>query len=153
MQNHTRRAVLKVVSATALLTCALRPVQASMPLPAVRAYKQVGCPCCDLWAQSMKDAGFFNTWMVGDPRLDARRAELGVPSQLAGCHLALLDKYVIEGHVPPLDIMRLLNERPDVMGLAVPGMPSGSPGMETDQPSAPYDVFAFTKDGNTTVFA
>jgi hypothetical protein len=77
-----------------------------------------------------------------------------IPSQLQSCHTAIVDGYIIEGHVPAADIERLLTERPDIAGLAVPGMPAGSPGMEvggaTDQP---FDVIAFNKAGQTQVFA
>jgi len=76
-----------------------------------------------------------------------------VPLELQSCHTAIVDGYVIEGHVPVAEIERLLAERPAVLGLAVPGMPAGSPGMETDGPAQPYDVLAFDSAGNTQVFA
>ena len=76
-----------------------------------------------------------------------------VPQELRGCHTAIVDGYVIEGHVPAAEIDRLLAERPDIVGLAVAGMPAGSPGMETGGLSEPYDVIAFDKDGNMEVRA
>lgn len=79
------------------------------------------------------------------------KARFGVRPQLQGCHTALVDGYVIEGHVPAADIVRLLEERPDVEGLTVPGMPKGSPGMEGPV-SEPYDVLAFDEAGRTEVF-
>jgi hypothetical protein len=84
----------------------------------------------------------------------ALRAEYNVPLQIQSCHTAIVDGYIIEGHVPVAEIERLLAERPDVVGLAVLGMPIGSPGMEDEsQPDQPYDVLAFDKDGNTQVYA
>ena len=80
------------------------------------------------------------------------KKENGVPSKLASCHTALIDGYVIEGHVPVEDVLRLLEERPDVVGLAVPKMPIGSPGMEGPNPE-PYDVLAFTEQGSMYKFA
>lgn len=86
--------------------------------------------------------------------LDAVKARYGVPRQLHACHTAIVDGYVVEGHVPAADIRRLLAERPDVVGIAVPEMPIGSPGMEApDGRTEPYDVIAFKADGTTEVFA
>lgn len=77
-----------------------------------------------------------------------------MPSELQSCHTAIVDGYVIEGHVPAAEIQRLLKERPKVLGLAVPGMPIGSPGMEINgQPAEAYQVIAFAEDGSTSVFA
>ena len=86
--------------------------------------------------------------------LNAVKEEHQVPMQLQSCHTAIVDGYVIEGHVPVSEINRLLAEKPEVAGLAVPGMPAGSPGMEVDGVAdQPYDVIAFSKDGSTEVFA
>jgi hypothetical protein len=84
--------------------------------------------------------------------LDALKAQYGVPAELHSCHTALVDGYVIEGHVPADVINALLVERPNIIGLGVPGMPPGSPGMEGGDP-APYDIVAFTEDGETWVYA
>jgi hypothetical protein len=82
------------------------------------------------------------------------REQYAIPPQIQSCHTAIVDGYVIEGHVPVAEIERLLSERPDVVGLAVIGMPIGSPGMEDEsQPDEPFDVLAFDKDGNTQVYA
>ncbi len=82
------------------------------------------------------------------------KAEHDVPEQLQGCHTAIVDGYVVEGHVPAEVIEHLLQERPDVIGIAVPGMPIGSPGMETPgRPAERYDIITFDKDGKTTVYA
>lgn len=86
--------------------------------------------------------------------LTSIKAAQGVPSELQSCHTAIVDGYIIEGHVPAADIQRLLRDRPKVHGLAVPGMPVGSPGMELQGMAAdPYDVIAFDESGNTSVFA
>ncbi len=85
-------------------------------------------------------------------QLDALKTEHGVPPELFSCHTALVDGYVIEGHVPADIIDALLSERPDIIGLGVAGMPAGSPGMESDNP-VPFDVVAFTEDGETWVYA
>lgn len=86
--------------------------------------------------------------------LTAVKKQYQVPTSLQSCHTAIVDGYVVEGHVPIADIERLLNERPDIAGLAVPGMPAGSPGMEVDGvESQPFDVIAFDNEGNTEIFA
>jgi hypothetical protein len=88
------------------------------------------------------------------PDLEAVKVEYGIPEDLRSCHTAIVDGYVIEGHIPAEDVERLLAERPDVIGLAVPGMPIGSPGMEVPgRPAQPYSVIAFAEDGSTEVFA
>ena len=88
-----------------------------------------------------------------DDLADVKRQH-NVPSELQSFHTAIVDGYIIEGHVPVADVERLLTERPDIAGLAVPGMPIGSPGMEVEGASPqPYDVIAFDKSGNTKIFA
>ena len=99
----------------------------------------------------MKGAG-FNITMDDDPNLADRKSKLGVPEDLAGCHTALIGSYVIEGHVPPEDIMRFLAGKPSSMGLAVPGMPAESPGMEMGGTSQPFDVIEFGRDGLRKVY-
>jgi hypothetical protein len=98
----------------------------------------------------MRANGFTVT--VNDvPNADAYRAQAGVPPSLSSCHTALVDGYVVEGHVPAADVRRLLSERPKALGLAVPGMPAGSPGMEAPRGDA-YDVLLFQRDGRTSVY-
>jgi hypothetical protein len=101
----------------------------------------------------MQDNGF--TVQVEDVKdLNAVKDEYQVPMQLQSCHTAIVDGYIIEGHVPAADVDRLLAEKPDFAGLAVPGMPVGSPGMEVNgADDQPYDVIAFSKDGSTAVYA
>jgi len=119
--------------------------------PEVTAYRNPGCSCCEKWVEHLRAAGFSVT-MQDDPNLSERRAAAGVPDSLAGCHMAFIGDYIIEGHVPATDIARLLNERPDAKGLAVPGMPMGTPGMEMDGMSHDYDVLIFRAGGKSSVF-
>lgn len=117
----------------------------------VVVYKSPTCGCCAAWVDHMRQAG-FRVRAVDTGNLAATKAELGVDPALQSCHTAVVDGYVVEGHVPADVVRRLLRERPDVAGLAVPGMPVGSPGMEGPDPR-PYDVLAFTEDGAARVFA
>ena len=122
--------------------------------PPVRmvVYKTPTCGCCRAWADSMRAAGF--ALEVHDmPDVQPVKQEHGLPGHLASCHTALVDGYVIEGHVPADVIRKLLAERPQVAGIAVPGMPMGSPGMEVPGGRKdPYDIIAFTKDGKVSVY-
>ncbi len=115
-------------------------------------YRNPGCGCCEKWAGLMKEAGFAII-MEDDNDLAGRKEKLGVPVELSGCHTALIADYVIEGHVPPKDILRLLVEKPIALGLSVPGMPVGSPGMEAAGESDAYDVIQFARNGSQRVFA
>jgi len=118
----------------------------------VDVYKNASCGCCKSWIKHLQDNGIdARPHDVGDVVPYKIRAGLG--PQLAACHTAMVEGYVIEGHVPAADIKRLLAERPDARGLAVPGMPVGSPGMEDGDRKEPYDVLLVHKDGSTTVFA
>ncbi len=121
-------------------------------LPLVVVYKSPTCGCCESWVGHMQRAGF--PVEVRDLQdLGPIKAEAGVPAGLGSCHTARIGYYFVEGHVPPDDVKRLLAERPDARGLAVPGMPQGSPGMEQGRASEPYDVLLVAKDGSTAVFA
>jgi len=115
-------------------------------------YKSPNCECCDGWAEHLRKAGFTVKVNKRDD-MDAIKSEYGVPEKLASCHTALIDGYVIEGHVPAADVERLLKERPDIAGLTAPGMPMKSPGMQAVG-AAPkgYDILAFDKDGTSKVF-
>jgi len=117
-------------------------------------YKDPTCGCCSQWVEQLKKAGITAT-VNQTADIDAVKTKYGVPARARSCHTALVDRYVIEGHVPVKEIQRLLKERPaGVIGLAVPGMPIGSPGMEVSgvKPQ-PYNVLAFDKFGATTVYA
>lgn len=115
-------------------------------------YKNPNCQCCTKWAAHLEEAGFTVTENpTGE--LAAVKSDYGVPYNLASCHTAVIDGYVVEGHVPVKEVKRLLDERPDAIGLAVPGMPIGSPGMEQGNRTEPYDVVLFDEDGNRDTFA
>jgi hypothetical protein len=112
----------------------------------MRVHKDPNCGCCGGWIDHLRAAGFAVTAIDTD-RMSAVKARLGVPAELASCHTAELGDYVIEGHVPAAAIDRLLAERPRAKGLAAPGMPIGSPGMEGGEPEI-YDVMLFGPDGS-----
>ena len=114
-------------------------------------YKSPTCGCCVKWIRHL-EAGGLEVESVNVRDVSAIKSKHGVPTRLASCHTALIDGYVVEGHVPVEDVKRLLDERPDVIGLAVPRMPIGSPGMEGPNPE-PYDVLSFDASGATRVFA
>ena len=120
--------------------------------PPIKAYRNPGCGCCKKWAAQLEQAGFDIT-MEDDPNLEARHVAAGVPLAIAGCHTAFMGDIIIEGHVPVEDIKRLLAEKPNARGLAVPGMPAESPGMENGGPADPYKVLAFKADGTWSEFA
>jgi hypothetical protein len=117
-------------------------------------YKNAGCQCCTKWGEHMMEDGEFTVEEVPSPVLMQVKQQNGISRELASCHTALVDGYVVEGHVPIEDVRRLLEERPDAIGLAVPGMPVGSPGMETPGRTPDnFDVLLVNKDGSTSVFA
>ncbi len=114
--------------------------------PMVIIHKDPSCGCCSAWAEHIAAAG-FPTRIVEETRVNAIKARLGVPSAMRSCHTAKVDGYIIEGHVPAAALVRVLGERPAIRGLAVPGMPVGSPGMEVPGMDAEaYDVLAFNAD-------
>lgn len=116
----------------------------------IEIYKNPECGCCGQWAEHLQRNGFAVT--IHETRDGtALRAKLGVPDRLASCHTATVDGYVVEGHVPATDIESLLRERPKARGLAVPGMPTGSPGMEAAR-GQPYDVLLIEADGASRVY-
>lgn len=120
-------------------------------LPTALVYKTPACGCCNLWVDHLRDAGF---------EVDARnlndiipvKIDAGVPPRMSSCHTALIDGYVVEGHIPAEHVKRLLDERPDIVGIAVPGMPIGSPGME-GLGARPYQVLSWDRQGNVEVYA
>lgn len=120
--------------------------------PHIVVFKDPACGCCKSWVDRLRQAGF--DVVVHDTNDMTGAKNTGhVPQQLRTCHTAFVNGYVIEGHVPPADIARLLAEKPRVAGLAVPGMPAGSPGMEVGGRTDHYDVIAFNRDGSTHTYA
>ena len=117
----------------------------------VVVYKSPTCGCCKAWVSHLREHGFKVT--VHDrSNMDPVKRAMGVPQRLQSCHTAHVGDYVIEGHVPAADIVRLLKEKLPVKGLTAPGMPMGSPGMAGSR-KEPYEVLAFQPDGRTTVYA
>ncbi len=121
----------------------------------MHVYKTPTCGCCSKWVDHMRQAGFTVTVEdLSNDDLQKVKATLGVPPAVNSCHTARVAGYLVEGHIPADTVKRLLKEKPKVAGIAVPGMPIGSPGMEVPgtRPQ-PYDVLTFDKAGTTKVFA
>jgi hypothetical protein len=125
--------------------------QAPAETTEITVYKSAACGCCNKWIDHLEANG-FSVEAHNVQNLDQIKRQYGVSPQLGACHTARVGDYVIEGHVPARDIKRLLAEQPAVTGLAVPGMPAGSPGMEGPRKDN-YNVYTFDKDGSTDVFA
>ena len=148
------RTVLMVVMALAVSVSAAPQSPAARnaaEAPHITVHRVKTCGCCGKWIEHLKAAGFTVTDNIRETREGAPGRDR-VPEQLRSCHTAAAGGYIIEGHVPADVIRDLLQKRPDVEGLAVAGMPAGSPGMESPNP-VPYEVIAFDKAGRTSVFA
>jgi hypothetical protein len=120
----------------------------------VEVWKDPNCGCCKDWVTHLESSGF--AVKVNESGNDAMRAKLGMPQKLGSCHTALVGVYAIEGHVPASDIRRLLKDKPAAVGLSVPGMPVGSPGMDSPvygKRRDPYDVLLVLKSGESRVYA
>jgi hypothetical protein len=160
--SHDRRTFVRLagtaLGGTALTALGLDALGAQgrpqAALPTMTVYKSASCGCCGQWVEHARANG-FTVREVNTDDLNSVKREMGIPPRLASCHTVVVGSFVIEGHVPADDIKKLLRERPAVRGLAVPGMPIGSPGMEQGPPAQydRYDVLAFTADGATRVFA
>ena len=122
-------------------------------LPLVKVTKNPSCGCCKVWVERLRDAG-FQVEVNDVDNLNSVKQRVGLPYGMGSCHTAEVDGYFVEGHVPVADIKRLLRERPQAKGIAVPGMPVGSPGMEVPSGQVqPYDVMLVGRDGSATVYA
>ena len=153
-KDFVRTMALTVAFASlALTTAAVRtsPSDAPGKKPVITVYKDPGCGCCKSWIEHLRKHG-YRVDAKDSPNMTEIKRTLGVPTGLTACHTAMVNGYLIEGHVPAADIDRLLAQRPKVAGLAVPGMPAGSPGME-GAGAQRYQVLTFDKSGKTTVFA
>ena len=138
----TRRSTLMLIAGTAALP-AFRSQAADEQV--ITVHKDPNCGCCTGWVRHLQAAG-FTVKAIDTAELDTIKTRLGVPADLAACHTAQIAGYVIEGHVPAVALKRFLAEKPNAAGLAVPGMPIGSPGMEGGMPE-PYDVVLFGPTG------
>ena len=155
-QDPRRRQSLRLLATLAATACL--PALAAPARTPMEVWKDPNCGCCKDWVALMEKAGFAVT--VHDTGNNAVRAKLGLPQRLGSCHTALVGGYLLEGHVPAADVRRLLKEKPKALGLAVAGMPVGSPGMDGPEYGGrkdPYDVLLVTKhlmggDVGTQVF-
>ncbi len=140
---------MRLMLSLLLLICGVLPLSAAE----IKMFRQSGCSCCGKWAEHLRTAGHTVSIVEGED-MSRIKQEAGVPDALQACHTAMVDGYAIEGHVPVADVDRLLKERPKAKGLAVGGMPIGSPGMEAEDGSTePYDVMLFGGEGGDAVFA
>ena len=123
--------------------------------PTMEVYKSPTCGCCSKWVDHVRQAGFTaRVTELDDEALDALKAKHGIPRTAQSCHTALIGGYVVEGHVPAAEVQRLLKEKPAVAGIAVGGMPTGSPGMEVaGVPPRTYNVVTFDKQGAVRVYS
>jgi hypothetical protein len=152
----SRRAMLASLMKASAIGCgivAALPTVARADAPRITVYKDPSCGCCTKWVEHLQAAGLKP--VVHDRSdMDSLKDGLGVPASLRSCHTAVAGKYVVEGHVPAADVTRLLAAKPaGVIGIAVPGMPAGSPGMEMSGRRDAYEVVAFSANGKTSVFA
>ncbi len=151
--THIRRSLILGVIMAAF---AINPISAFSKSPsngtAITVYKSPTCGCCSKWVDHLQENGFQVTaHNINTSELTQIKEKYGVPGKLASCHTGIVNGYVVEGHVPADVIGRLLSEKPKVTGIAVPGMPMGSPGMEGNY-NEPYDVVTFDKDGKTQIY-
>lgn len=119
--------------------------------PEINVYRDPSCSCCGGWIEHLAAQG-FQPRSIATSDMETLKQRYGVPEGLVSCHTAVIDKYVIEGHVPVEDIKHLLLEQPKVTGIAVPGMPIGTPGMENGDRKDSFTVFSFDKQGKTAAF-
>ena len=139
-----------------LLALSVFPLAQAFPAtsaaPAIHVYKDPSCGCCGAWVEHLKAAG----WSVSVEEVQSTaviRRRLGMPQEFGACHTATIEGYVLEGHVPAIEVKRLLATRPAAVGLSVPGMPIGSPGMQVGDRKDPYEVLLVDRNGRAHVFA
>ena len=147
-----RRLFVQNIASLAAASVVAAPLMAQTK-PMVEVWKDPDCGCCKDWVSHLEASGFQVS--VHDSGNSAARTRLGVPEKLGSCHTAQISGYALEGHVPAREIRRLLKERPQAIGLAVPGMPVGAPGMDGAVYAGrkdPYDVLLIQRDGSTRVY-
>jgi hypothetical protein len=142
--------LLTLAAGIAVLAAFTQPSRHVAAPPSITVYHSPTCGCCKKWITYLQANG-FTVKSVEQEDLSSLKAESGVTPKLQSCHTAVIEGYVVEGHVPAADIQRLLREKPKVLGLAAPGMPPAGPGMDTGKD--PYDVLTFDAKGHTTVWA
>jgi hypothetical protein len=146
---RTKLFVIAGLALAGTLAAAARPTEQGLSMT---VYKTPTCGCCAKWVEHMKAAGFKVQVQDMDDLTEIKQAS-GVPVRIRTCHTAVVGNYVVEGHVPADLVKKMLSEKPKVTGIAVPGMPIGSPGMESGNEKTAYDVVLFDKSGTTTVYA
>ena len=135
-------------------TALARALEAAEPSPyAVTVYKSPTCGCCSKWIEHLQAQKALKVTARDMDDVTPIKQGVGVPDHLQSCHTAVVGRYAFEGHVPADLMLKVLREQPKIAGLAVPGMPAGSPGMEMGSRKDAYDVVAFTKTGKTSVYA
>jgi hypothetical protein len=150
MSTSTRRSLITGAASLAALAPTFILAQDA---PAIHVLKDRNCGCCEAWVRILRADGMTVTTENSFGTLLIRhKLDNGIPQEMISCHTGDIDGYFIEGHVPPADIRRLLEERPHAVGLAVPDMPYGSPGMGPQDQREAYDVFLIRRDGSTEVF-
>ena len=146
-----RFTILSIFIAILSIACSAEESKSVSDLPIVQVYKSPTCGCCSKWVSHLEANGFtVEATDVND--INLIKSSFGIPPALASCHTAVVGDYLVEGHVPAEDIVQLLKQKPVIKGIAVPGMPIGSPGMEGSNPQA-YDVISFDAQGKTDVFS
>ncbi len=147
-----RRAAGLLLAVAAMLPSS--PVAAGTAAGPSVVYRSPTCQCCERWVEHMRSEGIGLAMQdLPQSRLTRLKESLGLKPEQASCHTAVIEGYVVEGHVPASDVKRLLAEKPDALGLAVPKMPIGSPGMEQGGRTDPYEVLLVKKDGTTEVWS
>jgi hypothetical protein len=150
--TFSRRTLL--LGAVALVAASSLRTLAQGTGPAIHVMKDPNCGCCSAWIDILENGGFVVTTEASAGTLLMRyKLDNGIPQEMVSCHTGRVDGYTIEGHVPAADIRRLLVERPDAVGLAVPGMPYGSPGMGPESQREAYVVYLIRRDGTTETFS
>lgn len=141
-----------IVAAAAIIALPLRTARAEAE-PPIHVVKGRGCECCEAWVAYLREQGFTVTDEVSMGTLLIKyKLDHGIPEKAFSCHTGIVDGYALEGHVPAADIRRLLAERPDAAGLAVPGMPYGSPGMGSEDDRDAYEVLLVRRDKSLELF-
>ncbi len=128
-----------------------KPIAGSAQAQKITVYRSPTCNCCGIWLDHLAKHGFeINDIKTTD--MQAVKMKYGVKNEWASCHTALVDGYIVEGHVPAADIRKMLQAKPDIIGISVPQMPHGTPGMEMSGRKEPFSVISFDKDGNSKSF-
>lgn len=152
MSIHLITTLFIVTSVTSTNALAEPPADGALAsVPEMIVHHDPACGCCGKWMEHMREAG-FTIRTETTATLHELKRNLGVPANLSSCHTAVVGGYIVEGHVPAADVIRMLVEKPDIAGIAVPGMPLGSPGMEYGNQRQAHDVISFDEASATAVF-